>query len=89
MTKEQFKDAVSVGSLIYNSDKNLIVRICSSLIRKERMGTVFPNGGYYTLREEDMNEWHLVDENSPLFVKFEVLKKEFKELQDFVNARLK
>ena len=89
MTNEQFKDGVSVGSLIHNNDEKLIVRICSSWVRKERRGSGFPNGGHYILKEDDIDKWGIVDENSPLFVRFEVLQQDFKELKHFVNARLK
>ena len=89
MTKEQFKDELKVGSLIYNNDKEQIFEICSSWVRGCRAGSGFPNGGHYNIKEDHIHMWHIDDQNSPLFVRFEILKKEFNELKRFVNDRLK
>ena len=89
MTKEEFKNVLQVGDIIYNAEKEVIVTVSSSYIRGQRTGFGFVKSGHYMLNENDIDNWHFHDENSPLFVKFEVLKRDFEKLEKFIDDRLK
>ena len=89
MTKEEFKNVLQVDDIIYNVEKEVIVTVSSSYIRGERRGAGLVKSGHYILKESDIYNWHFHDENSPLFVKFEVLKRDFEKLEKFIDDRLK